>query len=149
MTLWVTQTVRRFIRRAATPEGGAYKRFRGCALSLILAPTLCVAEAPINPELTEVLAETVGEERWLRFRFLAPEIARDLGQVRFEDVAPEIDRLCQTLIIEYVDEFDLAPDKVAISLSDRPVPFGETDPDATQFFELYSLQDGTCIWEAF
>ncbi|MDH5531341.1 MAG: DUF6497 family protein, partial [Paracoccaceae bacterium] len=33
--------------------------------------------------------------------------------------------------------------------SDRVVPFGESDPEATQYFEAFSIADGTCIWEAF
>ena len=41
------------------------------------------------------------------------------------------------------------PAQIVISLSDRPVPFGEAAPDATQFFEAFALQDGTCIWEMF
>jgi Family of unknown function (DUF6497) len=34
-------------------------------------------------------------------------------------------------------------------MSDRVVPFGQTDPEATQFFEAYSLQGDTCVWEMF
>jgi len=29
------------------------------------------------------------------------------------------------------------------------VPFGTAAPEATQFFEAYSIADGTCQWEMF
>ena len=29
------------------------------------------------------------------------------------------------------------------------VPFGETRPDATQFFNSYSIADGTCVWDVY
>ena len=39
------------------------------------------------------------------------------------------------------------PEQIVISLMDRLVDFGATNPDATQFFEAYRIEDGTCIWE--
>ena len=41
------------------------------------------------------------------------------------------------------------PSQIVISLSDRAVPFGEADPEATQFFEAYRVEGGACIWEMF
>jgi hypothetical protein len=32
---------------------------------------------------------------------------------------------------------------------DRPVPRGQTDPDATQYFGLFQAEDNTCVEEAF
>lgn len=68
--------VRGFYQRAAAPEGGAQKWDRGCALAA-LAVFAFPVEAQTLPsgqavELREVLIDTVGTERWLRFRFLAP-----------------------------------------------------------------------------
>jgi len=34
-------------------------------------------------------------------------------------------------------------------LSDRAVPFGESAPDVTQFFESYRIENDVCVWEMF
>ena len=38
---------------------------------------------------------------------------------------------------------------LGISLSDVAVPFGQAAPEATQFFEAYSVTDGICTWEIY
>ncbi|MEO9819711.1 MAG: DUF6497 family protein [Paracoccaceae bacterium] len=100
-------------------------------------------------ELTEVLVDTVGEESWIRFRFLAPEIARDGGQIDYDAAAPDMDVLCNETALPYLNDFELEAGRIAISLSDRPVPFGMADPEATQFIEVYRIDGNRCIWEAF
>ena len=84
-----------------------------------------------------------------RFRFLAPAIARVEGAVDFETAAADMMDLCQNFARPKVLGVDLAPTQIIISLSDRAVPFGQSDPDATQFFEAYRLENGACIWEVF
>jgi hypothetical protein len=44
---------------------------------------------------------------------------------------------------------DPKPAEIIISLSDRDVPLGQDDPDATQFFSSYQIEDGACVWEMF
>lgn len=90
-----------------------------------------------------------GDELVLRVRFLAPEIARDGGGVDYDTAAKDMLHLCQTFILPQLAESDDVPDHVILSLSDIEVPFGEADPEATQFFEAYRIQDGACIWEIF
>ncbi|MFN4156188.1 MAG: DUF6497 family protein [Paracoccaceae bacterium] len=85
----------------------------------------------------------------VRFRFVAPQIARDTGSVPYEVAAEDIAHLCQTYALPRLTEFGPQPTQVIISLSDRPVPFGETAPEATQFFESFTHKDGICIWEIF
>ena len=85
----------------------------------------------------------------LRFRFLAPAIAQDGGSVDFDTASADMLWLCQTFALPRVPGSGPQPAQIVISLSDRPVPFGQADPDATQFFEAYALRDGTCVWEAF
>ncbi len=65
----------------------------------------------------------------LRFRFIAPAIAAT-------ETGAAID-------------FDTEPAQIIISLSDRPLRFGEAAPDVVQFFEAYSLTDGRCTVELF
>jgi len=85
----------------------------------------------------------------LRFRFLAPQIAREAGDVDFETASADMLALCQTFALPRLAELGPQPQQIIISLADRVVPFGETSPDATQYFEAYSIENGTCIWEMF
>jgi hypothetical protein len=85
----------------------------------------------------------------LRFRFIAPQIARDAGSVDYETAAADILHLCQTYALPRMGEFGPQPSQIVISMSDMAVPFGETAPQATQFFEAFKHQDGICISEMF
>lgn len=81
-----------------------------------------------------------------RFRFVAPAIAQT---VDFETAAADMEHLCRTYALPRLSQIGPVPGQVIVSLSDRPVPFGEPAPDATQFFEAYRVEGDTCIWEAF
>lgn len=85
----------------------------------------------------------------LRFRFLAPQIARDGGTVDFEAAARDMDHLCETFALPRLSEMGQRPAQIVISLSDRDVTFGTTDPEATQFFEAYRPEGARCIWEGY
>lgn len=100
-----------------------------------------------SAELFEVLVDQVGEEAWLRFRFLAPDIVRDQDGLTFDAAQADFEFLCNQVALPYLGEFDLAADVIVLSLLDRPVAFGEVDPDATQLFEAFRLRDGQCAWE--
>jgi len=100
-------------------------------------------------QLSEVLVDTVGDQSWVRFRFLAPDVARGAGTITYAEAGPDMEALCADVALPYLADWDIAADKVVISLSDRAVPFGQADPDATQFFEAYGVKDGACIWEEF
>ena len=39
--------------------------------------------------------------------------------------------------------------QVIISIADRPVKFGEPDPDAVQVFEAFRPEGKSCVWEGF
>lgn len=150
-------TVRRVItERTAAPEGGALTRLRdwvrGCLCILALAATPAVAQdvpsgQPVT--LTEVLVDAVGTESWLRFRFVAPEIARGTGTISYTQAEDDFQALCETFALPYMTDFDLMADIVVISLMDRPVPFGTSDPQATQFIEAFRPAPEGCVWEAF
>ncbi|WP_371168558.1 DUF6497 family protein [Aliiroseovarius sp. 2305UL8-7] len=86
----------------------------------------------------------------LRYRFVAPGIARDTGEVGFAEAEEDMAMLCQDHILPYLLEQDVEmPEQIIIVMSDRPVEFGVTNPDATQFFEAYRPEGNTCIWEGF
>ena len=84
-----------------------------------------------------------------RFRFVAPAIARDGGSVDFAAASADMQVLCQSYALARLSEFGAVPVQIIISMSDQPVPFGEPAPAATQFFEAYTPEGDTCIWEAF
>lgn len=99
--------------------------------------------------LNEVLIDDTPGEIWVRFRFLAPRIGSDAGTIGYDVSAIDMDHLCETLALPYLDQHGLEVSRVVISLSDRIVTFGSSDPDATQFFEAYRRESARCIWEGF
>lgn len=122
------------------------------AASALLAAVPAVAQEMSVPSgqmvtLQEVLLDDAPGELWVRFRFLAPEITRDGGSVASYAASADMEYLCQDLAVPYLDNHDIEPARVVISLADRPVEFGASDPEATQFFEAYRLEDARCIWE--
>ncbi|WP_176248539.1 MULTISPECIES: DUF6497 family protein [unclassified Sulfitobacter] len=121
------------------------------AAALILAATSALAvDVPSGQpvDLQEVLVDQMGDETWLRFRFIAPQIARNGGTIGYDAAGPDMKVLCDTLAIPYMAQYALTGDVIVISLADRAVEFGAADAGATQFFEAYRLKNGTCIWEA-
>jgi hypothetical protein len=98
--------------------------------------------------------ETIQNERSAaglayRFRFVAPGIAREGGTVSEEQAQADMQALCDTFALERLPATGPMPEQVIISLSDRPVPFGEPAPEATQFFEGYRIDAGRCVWELY
>jgi len=85
----------------------------------------------------------------VRFRFLAPEIAREGGRIEFAQAEEDMKFLCESYALPRIAENGPKPTQIIISLSDRIVEFGSVDPAATQFFEAYRPEDTTCIWEGF
>lgn len=84
-----------------------------------------------------------------RFRFLAPEIASEGGTVDFDAAVEDMAHLCQDYALPRVEGNLPPPRQIIITLTDRPVTFGEAAPEATQYFEAYRIEDGLCIWEIF
>lgn len=86
----------------------------------------------------------------LRFRFVAPQIASaSEAGVDYEHAATDMQHLCESYVLPRIAEFGPTPAQIVISLADQAVPFGETAPEVTQFFDAYSYVDGACILEMF
>ena len=98
-------------------------------------------------ELFEVLIDDVAGEAWLRFRFLAPALANDMGASSFQQVQEDLEHLCGMVALPYMSQFDLQADVVVITLMDRAVPFGATDTEATQVIEAFRVSPDGCVWE--
>ena len=99
--------------------------------------------------LHEVLVDTVSGENWLRFRFIAPSINKDVGGLAYDSAFEDIEHLCTEIAVPYIAEYNLKSDLVVVSIADQKIEFGETNPDATQFFEAFRVKSDVCIWEAF
>jgi len=122
------------------------------------AAILCVLAAPALAEevvvpsgqsvtfLDAILNEAGPQGQTARFRFVAPGIA---GEVDFDTAAADMQHLCDTYALPRVTSNATLPQQIVITLSAEPVPFGQAAPGVTQFFEAYSLQDNSCIWEVF
>ena len=61
----------------------------------------------------------------------------------------DMEVLCNEFALPRLPATGPAPAQIIISLSDRAVAFGEPAPEATQFFEAYTIIDGRCQWEPF
>jgi len=124
-------------------------------LGILLPLPLWAAEAISVPSgqyvtLLETLADAPGNDGpALRLRFLAPAIARDAGTVDADTAGRDMDYLCNTVALPQIPPDGPRPVEIIISLSDRDVPLGEDDPDATQFFNSYRIAEGACQWDMF
>jgi hypothetical protein len=133
---------------------------RGGAPALILALSVSPASA-LAAEVIDVPSgqlvtfyDTVANEPGpggltIRFRFVAPQIARDVGTISFETAEGDMAHLCESYALPRLSDIGPRVSQIVITLMDRPVPFGATVPEATQFFEAYRPEDGRCVWEGF
>ena len=120
--------------------------------SSVLPGDGALVAVPSGQEVTlqDVIWNTPGPEGLtMRFRFIAPAIAREGGSVPFEIAAEDMLDLCQNFALPRVSSVGPVPGQIIVSLSDRPVVFGEADPEATQFFEAFSVVEGQCQWEMY
>lgn len=99
--------------------------------------------------LQDVIWNVPGPEGMtLRFRFVSEAVAPG-GGLGFEAASEDLQQLCDSFALPRVAEFGPKPAQIVISISDRPVPFGEAAPDAVQYFESFRIEDGACQWEMF
>ena len=85
----------------------------------------------------------------VRFRFLAPAIAREGGSVDADAAFADMQALCDSYAMPRLSSIGPQPAQIVISLMDREVAFGEAAPEATQFFEAFRPEGGACVWEPF
>lgn len=119
-----------------------------------IAAALIAMAAPVfadQPELpsgyTHALFDAIFEEEadlW-RFRYVSPGLVLD----DYAIVADDFLHLCETDILPTLIASGQTAGQIVISIADREVPFGVTDPDAVQFFEGFRVENETCIWEGF
>ena len=84
-----------------------------------------------------------------RFRFVAPQIGTRGESLGFEDLADDIQFLCDDIARPALLDNDWREGQIVISLSGQETAFGEPAPDVTQFFQPFTLSADRCIWEDF
>ena len=150
------------IRSHAAPAGGAPSGGRGCdflghslkfatVFSLLTASvcaTSALAQSIVLPSDRKAdLQEVLQDADILRYRFVVPEMAGN-----GDDVAQstgDLEFLCSDYVLSDIAGQGLGASQVVISMATAPTEFGVADPDVLQVFELFSISDGLCIWEAF
>ena len=121
---------------------------RVAALTLAVAtPVVAQETIPSGQALVlwEVMWERIeGGGTQAVLRFIAPGVAREGGTVGPEAALTDLDWLCATHAVPLSRLPAARADSVVITMMDRPVPRGVTDPDATQYFGLYTIENGEC-----
>lgn len=124
------------------------------SLIALINPLPTWAEAVSVPsgqhvEFFEVLWEVEGDESVYRFRYIAPDIARDSGKISFDQAEADIKHLCESSALPALAAQGRTADRIVVSLSDQEVEFGKAAPDVTQYFEVYAPEGTACVWESF
>ncbi|WP_420860903.1 DUF6497 family protein [Algirhabdus cladophorae] len=119
------------------------------ALSFGIASPLAAMDLAVPSGQNLEFVDRVVEPDVTRFRFLAPEIDPVSGGLGYADVAEDFGILCQGVALPDVRAMDEMPKQIVISMMSAQTPFGEANPQVTQFFEVFSVQNDACIWEQF
>jgi len=97
--------------------------------------------------LQEILFETRQDNTEVaRFRYVMPLIRQG---VEFAEIVDDFEHLCIGVAVPYLAIEGKEVDQVIISMADRETEFGVTTTLATQFFEAFAVENGSCIWEGF
>lgn len=132
----------------AAPSGRTLKTGGwGCILAMLGTPSLCF-DVPSGQvlEFQESFYERKSDGAlWARFRFVMPVIGDGLS---YADVAEDFLTLCEVYVLPALEGQDM-PDQIIVSLADRATEFGRANPEATQYFEAFTPDPPSCIWEGF
>lgn len=132
---------------------GGRSRAIGPFLALLATPVFADAlsvpsQAHVEP--LEFLEDATDPDAVVfRARYLMPEIARATGTLSYDDVIEDFVVLCESHALPLIRSDGFSPARIVVSLSDRPTEFGVPNPDATQIFEAFTVDDDACIWEQF
>ena len=121
---------------------------RALALVLLAGPALAqdiAVPSGLEVSFVEVILEP--DTGFARFRFLAPQ----LGSPGWgpEEIAGDLAWLCDAVALPALQKSDWGVSQIIVSIADRPLAFGEINPDAIQFFEGFGVATGACEWEPF
>lgn len=119
--------------------------FRFSFMAIALAGAASAQDFPVPSGLKVSLFDVIVEAdpAIARFRFLAP----DLTSNDYEKVVDDFQFLCDEVASPALAQNNWGQGDVIISYSAAELPFGETAPEITQFFQPFSLNDNACQWE--
>ncbi|MEO3415617.1 DUF6497 family protein [Roseovarius sp. CAU 1744] len=106
-----------------------------------------VLPSGLETYLQETLWDRPGGGLVYRFRFVAP--AFSAAEADFDAVSADLEHLCNSFALPRLSNVGPLPSQIIISLADRESEFGVIDPDVSQVFEAYSIEEDTCKWEVF
>ena len=126
------------------------------ALTMLIATGAASAEqAPLRAVSAvkylshEVLFEPHGSyeavRRIVRVRLVAKEIA-DQDLYGFEVIEKDFQALCDSEGLRIVAKFAPNAREIVVSVASETVPFGDSAPNVVQYFDVFSVTDGTCVW---
>ena len=130
---------------------------RVCALALGIAvtgPALAEqaalrAVSAVQYLPSEVLFEPADADesvrKTVRLRLVAAELA-DQTRYGFEAIEPDFLALCEGEGLRIVANFAPNAREVVVSVSSAAVPFGDSVPNVVQYFDVFTIIDGTCVW---
>ncbi len=109
-------------------------------------------ETPAVPSGNEIALQEIlfevrqDDSRVARFRYVMPLMRQGLS---FAEIEEDFFHLCIGVAVPYLAVQNETVDQVIISMADRETDFGVTTSLATQYFEAFRVENGTCIWEGF
>jgi len=81
----------------------------------------------------------------VRMRLVAPQIA-DQEQFGFEVIEPDFQMLCEHEGLRIVAESAPNAREIVVMVASESVPFGDSAPNVVQYFDLFNVEDDTCVW---
>ncbi len=132
-------------------------RFGLLAIPSLVAGLACASASPLlagpalpsgmEAELLEGFVEVQPDgERWARFRYIMPALSGGAG---YDSVQQDFAVLCDAAALPMLDAAAEEVSLVVVSLMDKPLEFGQSDPETIQFFEVFTIRDDRCIWEEY
>jgi hypothetical protein len=119
------------------------------AIALFAGPLVAQTALPsgFNAELMEGFVEIQPDgARWARFRYVMPALADDAV---YDKVQSDFAVLCDDTAVPMLHAAGEEVSQVVVSLMDKPLEFGQSDPGTVQYFEVFTIREGRCIWEEF
>lgn len=119
----------------------------GAAPAAATDPAWLEVPSGLQVNLQEFRDETETPLAIFRARFVAP--ALESAAEDMETVFTDMEHLCNTIALPELAIRGLPAQRIVVSISSEPLDFGTIAPDVAQFFESYTIEEATCIWELF
>ncbi|MBV1864104.1 MAG: hypothetical protein KUG74_06665 [Rhodobacteraceae bacterium] len=113
-------------------------------LGCLLIATASQAGSQTPPEIygTPEVVTLTNDSNLLFVNVGANNLTRDSA----EEAAVRMDEICTVFGLQEAARRGSNITEVTIRLSDRPLGYGETDPEVVQFMSFYDISTGECIW---